>query len=82
MKRGYESMKKVALNAQNTKKEFINSIHNWLMKSLERNGKPEFKDNFYIQDNSIMCELPTCYFDRFDIPEGIKIEMKFTVKKS
>jgi hypothetical protein len=52
------------------------------MKSLERNGKPEFKDNFYIQDNSIMCELPTCYFDRFDIPEGIKIEMKFTVKKS
>mgnify|MGYP003306671163 CR=1 FL=1 len=22
------------------------------------------------------------YFDRFEIPEGIKIEMKFTVKKS
>lgn len=75
-------MKKTSLSAQATKKEFINSIHHWLMNTLETNGKSEYKDNFYIQDSSIMCELPTCYFDKFEIPEGMKIEMKFTVKKS
>ena len=53
-------MKKTSLSAQATKKEFINSIHHWLMNTLEANGKSEYKDNFYIQDSSIMCELPTC----------------------
>lgn len=75
-------MSKTLLTAQQTKKEFIGSIHKWMLNTLESNGKSEYKGNFYIQDSSIMCELPTCYFDRFDIPEGIKIEMKFTVKKS
>lgn len=75
-------MSKTLLTAQQTKKEFISSIHKWMMNTLESNGKSEYKGNFYIQDSSIMCELPTCYFDRFDIPEGMKIEMKFTVKKS
>ena len=74
-------MKKV-LNAQNAKKEFVKSIHKWLTNTLEANGHSEFKENFYIQDSSIMCELPTCYFNDFEIPEGMKIEMKFTVKKS
>lgn len=75
-------MKKTSLSAQQTKKEFISSIHNWLMNTLDKNNKSEYKENFYIQDSSIMCELPTCYFNKFDIPEGMKIEMKFTVKKS
>ena len=75
-------MSKTLLTAQQTKKEFISSIHKWMMNTLESNGKSEYKGNFYIQDSSIMCELPTCYFDRFDIPKGMKIEMKFTVKKS
>ena len=52
------------------------------MNTLKANGKSEYKDNFYIQDSSIICELPTCYFDKFEIPEGMKIEMKFTVKKT
>ena len=42
-------MKKTSLSAQATKKEFINSIHNWLMNTLKANGKSEYKDNFYIQ---------------------------------
>ena len=75
-------MSKISLNAQQTKKEFIGSIHKWLMNTLDKNNKSEYKENFYIQDSSIMCELPTSYFSQFDIPEGMKIEMKFTVKKS
>lgn len=77
-------MKKTSLNAQQTKKEFIKSIHNWMMKTLDGNNKNAYKDCFILReaDNSILCELPSCYFDKFDIPEGIKIEMKFSVKKS
>lgn len=75
-------MIKKMLKPQEAKKEFISSIHNWLMNTLDKNGKEKFKKNFYIQDSSIMCELPTCYFNNFDIPEGVKIEMKFTVKKT
>jgi hypothetical protein len=75
-------MQKKMLKPQEAKKEFINSIHNWLMRTLDSMGNEEYKKNFYIQDSSIMCELPTCYFNNFDIPEGMKIEMKFTVKKS
>lgn len=70
------------LTSQETKKEFIKSIHNWLMLTLEKNNKSDFKENFTIQDSSIMCELPSCYFNNFEIPEGIKVEMKFTVKKN
>ena len=75
-------MIKKVLKQQEAKKEFIKSIHKWLGITLDKNGKCEYKDNFYIQDSSIICELPTCYFDQFEIPEGMKIEMKFTVKKS
>ncbi len=75
-------MDKKILKPQEAKKEFINSIHNWLMRTLEERDNVEYQKNFYIQDSSIMCELPTCFFNSYDIPEGIKIEMKFTVKKS
>lgn len=73
---------KEKLNAQETKKKFVESIHTWLMNTLFSHGKEQFQKNFTIKDSSIICELPSCYFNHFEIPEGIKIEMKFTVKKS
>ena len=75
-------MNKVILNAQSAKKEFVKSIHNWLMNTLDKNNKSEYKDNFKLQDASILCDIPSDYFDHFEIPEGLKIEIKFTVKKS
>ena len=73
---------KKRINAQTAKKEFIKSIHRWLMSTLDERNNSEYKNNFYIQDSSIICEIPDCFFDAFEIPEGMKIEMKFTVKKS
>lgn len=72
---------KQTLNAQAAKKEFVKSIHNWLTRTLDERGHGQFKENFLLQDSSIMCEIPSCFFDNFEIPEGLKIEMKFTVKK-
>ena len=73
---------KEVLTATKTKAEFIKSIHNWLMHTLEQNNKSEYKDCFTIEGSSIICELPTDYFNSFDIPAGTKIEMKFISKKS
>ena len=73
---------KEVLNSTKAKAEFIQSIHHWLMLTLERNGKEEYKDCFTIDGSSIMCNLPTNYFNNFDIPAGTKIEMKFISKKS
>ena len=73
---------KEVLNANKAKAEFVKSIHHWLMLTLEHNGKEEYKDCFTIEGSSIMCELPTDYFNLFDIPAGTKIEMKFISKKS
>ena len=73
---------KKALNATQTKAEFVKSIHNWLMRTLEQNNKAEYKNCFTIEGSSIMCELPTDYFNLFDIPANTKIEMKFISKKS
>ena len=73
---------KKALNATQTKTEFIKSIHHWLDLTLQRNGTPECIKYFTIEGSSIMCQLPTNYFNDFDIPEGTKIEMKFISKKS
>lgn len=73
---------KEVLNSTKAKAEFIQSIHHWLMLTLERNGKEEHKDCFTIEGSSIMCNLPTNYFNNFDIPSGTKIEMKFISKKS
>lgn len=75
-------MEKKSLNAQEAKKEFVTSIHNWIMETLDRNGKSEYKRCFQKEtDSSIICYLPTDYFNLYDIPEGVKIEMKFTCKK-
>ena len=73
---------KEVLNANKAKAEFVKSIHNWLMRTLEQNNKIEYKKCFTIEGSSIMCELPTDYFNSFDIPAGTKIEMKFISKKS
>lgn len=75
-------MTKASLSAQHAKAQFVQSIHNWLMKTLDDRGKAEFKDCFQIEGSSIMCHLPKCYFDMYDIPDDLTIEMKFIAKKS
>ena len=74
-------MEKKELSAQAAKVGFVKSIHYWLMNTLERNEKSEYKDCFTIEGSSIMCKLPDNYFDLYSIPSNLKIEMKFTVKK-
>ena len=73
---------KEVLTATKTKSEFIQSIYNWLMLTLEKNGKEEYKNCFTIEGSSIMCNLPTNYFNMVDIPANTKIEMKFISKKN
>ena len=72
---------KKELTAQGTKTEFIKSIHSWIMETLDKNGKSQYKDCFKIEGSSIMCHLPDDYFNTFSIPENTRIEMKFIAKK-
>lgn len=69
------------LTATQTKTEFIKSIYNWLMRTLEEHGNEEYKDCFQIEGSSIMCSLPDNYFNIYNIPHNTKIEMKFISKK-
>lgn len=73
---------KRTLNANETKKEFIQSIHRWLLDTLDRVGNGDYKHCFTVQDSSIICDLPVEYFTRFNIPENTKIEMKFITKRN
>lgn len=75
-------MEKETLTANATKVEFIKSIYNWLMKTLDANDFSEYKECFQIEGSSIMCKLPKNYFNYCNIPENTKIEMKFITKKS
>lgn len=75
-------MKKKELSAQSAKTEFINSIYGWLMRTLKDMGNEQYQPCFHIEGSSIMCDLPDNYFNKFIIPSGTKIEMKFIVKKS
>ena len=75
-------MDKKELSTNAAKAEFVKSIHNWLMRTLEQNNKAEYKDCFTIEGSSIMCQLPQDYFNLYSIPANIKIEMKFISKKS
>jgi len=75
-------MNKKELTATATKAEFVKSIYNWLMKTLEANDFSEYKECFQIEGSSIMCNLPDNYFNLYTIPHGTKIEMKFITKKS
>ena len=74
-------MAKKELSAQQAKLEFVDSIHKWLMNTLERYNKNEYKDCFSVEGSNIICKLPENYFDLYSIPSNLKIEMKFTVKK-
>ena len=76
-----DNMKEV-LNANKAKAEFVKSIHNWLMYTLEQNNKAEYKNCFTIEGSSIMCQLPQDYFNLYSIPANTKIEMKFISKKN
>ena len=75
-------MDKKELSTSAAKAEFIKSIHHWLMRTLEQNGKSEYKDCFTIEGSSIMCQLPQDYFNLYSIPANTKIEIKFISKKS
>ena len=73
---------KRTLNANETKSEFIQSIHKWLLDTLERVGNGAYKSCFKIEGSSIICDLPPEYFSHFNIPVNTKIEMKFVTKRS
>lgn len=74
-------MNKKTLSVNATKAEFVKSIHNWLMNTLEKNNKADYKDCFTIEGSSIICQLPQDYFNLYSIPANTKIEMKFISKK-
>ena len=69
------------LSATATKTEFVKSIYNWLMRTLEENGNGEYISCFTLEGSSIMCNLPDNYFQNYSIPHNTKIEMKFISKK-
>lgn len=73
---------KKTLTAADTKKEFVESIHNWLMATLDRLDRSEYKKCFTIEGSSIMCDLPNNYFTHFEIPKNTRIEMKFITKRN
>ena len=73
---------KKELSAQGAKSEFVRSIHEFMMHMLKTKGKEEYNTCFRIEGSSIMCDLPQEYFAAFDIPKGVKIEMKFILKKN
>lgn len=70
------------LNAREAKSKFVQSIYNWLIHTLIKNGNEQFTDCFQIEGSSIICSLPDNYFNNAIIPTGTKIEMKFISKKS
>lgn len=74
--------KKKELSAQAAKAEFVNSIYRWLQRSLKEMGNEQYSNCFTVEGSSIMCKLPTNFFDTYTIPEDTKIEMKFILKKS
>jgi len=76
------SMKKEVLGVNQTKAEFVKSIHDWLMRTLKSLDREEYQKCFKIEGSSIMCELPDNFFDNYEIPSGTRIEMKFITKKS
>jgi len=76
------NMKKEVLGVNQTKAEFVKSIHGWLMRTLKSLNREEYQKCFKIEGSSIMCKLPDNYFDNYEIPSGTCIEMKFISKKS
>lgn len=75
-------MIKEELSSQAAKFKFVDSIYNWLMRTLDDRGNSQYKDCFQKNGSSIMCHLPHNYFDLFEIPDNMVVEMKFVVKKN
>lgn len=75
-------MDKEKLGPNATKAQFVKSIHRGLLKLLKDMGNEKYADCFKIEGSSIICNLPSNYFNLYDIPENTKIEMKFITKKS
>lgn len=74
-------MNKETLSSTATKNQFIDSIYNWLMRTLDEKGNGQYKECFQKEGSSIICSLPDNYFNSYTIPHGTKIEMKFISKK-
>ena len=62
-------MKKEVLGVNQTKAEFVKSIHGWLMRTLKSLDREEYQKCFKIEGSSIMCELPDNFFDNYEIIE-------------
>lgn len=73
--------KQELLSSTATKAKFIDSIYNWLMRTLDEVGNGQYKECFQKEGSSIICSLPDNYFNNYAIPHGTKIEMKFISKK-
>lgn len=71
---------KEKISATAAKAKFVESIYSWLIATLKKVGNGDYKDMFTIEGSSIMCNLPSNYFSRYEIPEGMRIEMKFIKK--
>ena len=69
------------LSSTATKAQFVDSIYNWLMRTLKENGNEEYQKCFVKDGASIMCHLPINYFQGCTIPTNTTIEMKFVAKK-
>ena len=74
-------MKKELLTPTKAKNEFVNSIFKWLIDTLKKNGHEKDVSMFTKEGSSIMCTLPSYFFDKYEVPEGTRIEMKFIAKK-
>lgn len=74
-------MNKETLSSTAAKSQFIDSIYNWLMRTLDEKGNGQYKECFQKEGSSIICSLPDNYFNNYVVPHGTKIEMKFISKK-
>ena len=72
-----EGDKKV-YSAQEAKKAFMLSMYNYLQNTLQERDVPNF---FTIEGSSIFVDLPENFFTMYEIPKGMRIEMKFVAKK-
>lgn len=70
-----------SLNANETKKEFVQSVYLALQKILKDNGNEAYLNMLRIEGSSIMFDLPPEYFNVYSIPENTRIEMKFISKR-
>ena len=74
---------KSTISVSETKVKWIQSVFDMMMRTMDDNGKSEFKSCFAIEGSSIICNLPKDdTFGMYSIPENTKIEMKFIAKKN